>query len=429
MTTVIAAVYIIFLLAMLAQGLATIYLNLYIWMDEDRLDSIRSPKKFSKPKTTFTILLPAYHEEAVLGDTIARVAKQKYPKSKYHILVILQPSDRGTYRVAREAIKKNKIKNAEILVVDGDHKPLNKPYQLNYALEHSTGDSLVIFDSEDEVHPDILNIANTLYIRKKVDIIQAGTQLMNYAKPWFASHNVLEYFFWWKSRIHAHIRVGSVPLGGNTVFFKTDQLRNVGGWNEHCLTEDGEIGLRLSLAGAKMFATYDAEHVTKEETPDSIEQFVKQRTRWVQGFIQILKIGYWKELPTRTQRLMALYLLGFPVMHALLMVTTPIFFAIGIGIELPFAISLLSFFPVMLVAMMMLIQLVGLYEFVREQNLPLKPHAFILMPITFIPYQFMLGAGAVRGAWRELRGRNNWEKTAHKGAHRLQPQAQDSAGA
>jgi glycosyltransferase XagB len=29
---------------------------------------------------------------------------------------------------------------------------------------------------------------------------------------------VLEYLFWFKSRMHYHATVGMVPLGGNTVF-------------------------------------------------------------------------------------------------------------------------------------------------------------------------------------------------------------------
>ena len=29
---------------------------------------------------------------------------------------------------------------------------------------------------------------------------------------------MLEYFFWFKSRMHYHAAVGMVPLGGNTVF-------------------------------------------------------------------------------------------------------------------------------------------------------------------------------------------------------------------
>ncbi len=410
--------YAIFLILMFAQGLAILYFNLYIWLDPERMERSASPDEYVKPKMKFTVMLPAYHEEAVLGDTIKRVAKQNYPKSRYEILVILQPSDTGTIKVAKDAIKEAKIKNARVLTVDPDHTPLNKPYQLNYALEHTKFETLVIYDSEDDVHVDMLNIANTFFAQNDIDILQCGTQLMNYDSPWFASHNVLEYFFWWKSRVHAHMKIGAVPLGGNSVFFKTDQVRKVGGWNENCLCEDAEIGMRLSIQGSKMMATYDARHVTREETPHTIEQFIKQRTRWSQGFIQVIKYGYWRQLDSWKKVALSAYLLGFPIFHALLIITTPFVVAAGLIFDLPFAISVFSFLPLFMVFALITIHLVGLYEFIREQNLPLKPQVFVVLVLTFIPYQIMLGVGAIRATYREFKGQNNWEKTDHSGAHR-----------
>ena len=62
-----------------------------------------------------------------------------------------------------------------------------------------------------------------------VNVVQSGVQLMNYESNWYSTLNVLEYFFWFKSRLHYHARVGMTPLGGNTVFVRTDVLRAVGG--------------------------------------------------------------------------------------------------------------------------------------------------------------------------------------------------------
>jgi hypothetical protein len=40
------------------------------------------------------------------------------------------------------------------------------------------------------------------------------------------------------------------------------------------------------------------------------------------------------------------------------------------------------------------------------------------MAFTFLPYQWLLGISSIRGVYRELLKQNNWEKTAHVGAHR-----------
>ena len=45
------------------------------------------------------------------------------------------------------------------------------------------------------------------------------------------------------------------------------------------------------------------------------------------------------------------------------------------------------------------------------------------------PHQWVLSYASVRATIRELRGINNWEKTAHVGAHRLEPQSVGGAAA
>jgi cellulose synthase/poly-beta-1,6-N-acetylglucosamine synthase-like glycosyltransferase len=68
-------------------------------------------------------------------------------------------------------------------------------------------------------------------------------------------------------------------LGGNTVFIWRHLLEEVGGWDTSCLAEDAEIGVRLSVMDKLTVCLYESDIVTQEETPDSVRQFVKQRTR------------------------------------------------------------------------------------------------------------------------------------------------------
>jgi hypothetical protein len=42
-----------------------------------------------------------------------------------------------------------------------------------------------------------------------VKVVQAGVQLMNYTSRWYSTLNVLEYFFWFKSRLHYHAKYGA----------------------------------------------------------------------------------------------------------------------------------------------------------------------------------------------------------------------------
>lgn len=415
----IVTFYIGFLLLTLFQGIVTFFLMLYAWEDPDRLQEVASPTEFAEPKKRFTILIPARNEQKVIGKTIQTIAKANYPRHLLNIITICEEKDIKTIHAAQHVIRQTPLYNAHVLTFND--KPVNKPHGLNKGLSMAPSGSneiLTIFDAEDEVHPDIFHVINTLYLKKNPDVIQAGVQLMNYSSRWFSAHNVLEYYFWFKSRMHFHTKVGMVPLGGNTVFFKTDLLKKVRGWNENCLTEDAEIGIRLSTIGAKIISTYDPRHVTKEETPLTIQQFIKQRTRWNQGFIQILDLGYWRKYDSFKKKFFCFYTLSFPAVQTILFCLTPITFFIGFYEKLPVIIALLSFIPLLIVFIQMIANGIGMREFINEQQLPNKKSVYLTLVLTLIPYQFLLGFSAFRALFREAFGITNWEKTIHHGMHR-----------
>jgi cellulose synthase/poly-beta-1,6-N-acetylglucosamine synthase-like glycosyltransferase len=211
-----------------------------------------------------------------------------------------------------------------------------------------------------------------------------------------------------------------VPLGGNTVFFKCEMLDRAGGWDESCLTEDADIGIRLCAGdGMRFRAIYDDRYVTREETPPTVGQFVKQRTRWNQGFLQVLGKGDWLRLPTWGQRLMALYTLAFPLIQALTLIYLPISLWLMFFGKLPVLVAMISALPVYVLLAQMVISVVGLYEFTATHRLKPSWYSPFWLMLAYLPYQWLLGFAALRAVWRHGRGMNNWEKTRHVGAHRV----------
>jgi cellulose synthase/poly-beta-1,6-N-acetylglucosamine synthase-like glycosyltransferase len=230
--------------------------------------------------------------------------------------------------------------------------------------------------------------------------------------------NVLEYFFWFKSRLHFHSAVGMTPLGGNTVFFARPLLEQIGGWDEYNLTEDADVGIRLSALQEPIRIVYDDRYVTREETPPTLGHFVKQRTRWSQGFLQTFKKGEWRQLPGRQQRLLAAYTLGFPTAQALLGVYLIAAIVMMFLFKTPVLTAIVLAFPLYLLAAHLLLAILGLYEFTGAHHLKPSWTTPIVMTIAYLPYQWVLSYASVRATVRELRGIKNWEKTAHIGAHR-----------
>lgn len=406
-------------LVLTVQSAHTLYMMVYTWDQTDAEGLAGAPERLAPPSFSFTAIVPARHEEDVIARTLDRVVRSNYPAALLQVIVVCSADDGGTIARTTQKIadlRREGITNAELVVFND--LPINKPHGLNYGLRSAHNDIVTIFDAEDEVHPDILNVVNTIMLNERVRVVQAGVQLMNYKSNWYSTFNVLEYFFWFKSRLHYQAKLGSIPLGGNTVFFDHELLNRIGGWDEMNLTEDAEIGLRVSSMGERIRVIYDDRYVTKEETPPTLGQFIRQRTRWSQGFMQTLRKGVWKQMPTRKQRALAFYTLAFPHAQALLGVYMPVALVTMFMLNAPVVVAMLSFVPVLLLVAHFVTAVVGLYEFTEAHKLKATPGTVVKMALTWLPYQMVLAYAAMRALRRQMAGRSEWEKTQHVGAHR-----------
>ena len=74
-----------------------------------------------------------------------------------------------------------------------------------------------------------------------------------------------------------------VPLGGTSNHFRTEVLREIGGWDAFNVTEDADLGVRLARRGLRA-ETLDSR--TYEEAPLGYRAWMAQRTRWMKGWMQ-----------------------------------------------------------------------------------------------------------------------------------------------
>ena len=406
-------------LLLVVQACYTLYLMLFTWNDKYLANEYSSPEIYRDPHHSFTVILPAKSEEDVIQTTIQRVLDIDYPRDMVEVFVVLQEVDTGTIEQVElklADLTAQGITNVRMLTFNDP--PFNKPHGLNIALGEATKDVITIFDAEDEPHRDIFNIINTTMLNTGATVVQSGVQLMNYRSTWFSALNVLEYYFWFKSRLHYQAKAGMIPLGGNTVFLTRELLLRLGGWNNYFLTEDADIGIRCSLAGETIKVVYSDAHVTQEETPPTLNQFVKQRTRWSQGFLEILIKGDWKKFPSFYQKFLAIYSLGFPFFQALTGLYLPVSLYMMFFVRTSPVVALLLALPFYVVIISTVFHMVGLSYFIKAHNLKRKRRAIYLIPLFYFPYQMALSFAAVRAVYRHVTGQNNWEKTKHIGAHR-----------
>jgi glycosyltransferase XagB len=405
-----------------AVATSTLIWMLYAWRTPDSLAASRLASDGRACAHSFSLIVPARHEEAVLATTLSRLAGSDHPD--FEVLVVVGADDLRT-REAAERVADRYPDHVRVVV---DHNwPKSKPKALNAALPYCSGDITGVFDAEDDVHPALLRRVDQCFQSSDADIVQAGVQLMNFRSRWFSIHNVLEYYFWFRSRLHVHARQGFIPLGGNTVFVRTSILRAVGGWAD-CLAEDCEIGVRLSALGARTAVFYEPELVTREECPPTGRAFVRQRTRWNQGYLQTLARGYWRRLPIR-HRVLGFYILASPYGMALAWVMIPAAIATAVALKAPIVLTLLSFLPLIPMLAMLVAEGVGLAEFCRAYGERPTVGDYGRLVFGLLPYQFLLAYAAVRAVVRQARGFHGWEKTTHLGLHLARPDVMPAVGA
>lgn len=409
-------VFIAFLMTL--QGAFFVYLMIYAWEDEEKIEGNQTLPTITTDYISITALVPARHEANVIADTMRAIDAIDYPEDKKEVFVLCRADDIATIAAVKQTIYELNKSSIRLHIFDDD--PINKPHCLNIGLEIATKEVIAIFDAEDQPHPNIYHSVNAAFAKENADVVQSGVQLMNFRSSWFSLFNVLEYYFWFKSALHFFAKENTVPLGGNSVFFKKKVLKEIGGWDENCLTEDADIGFRLSLTGAKVRIIYNEGNATQEETPSNLKSFIKQRTRWNQGFLQILLKGDWFSLPSLKQKVLASYILILPELQSLLFLLIPISIIAAFTLKLSVLLTMLTLVPMLLLVLQLVILNVGLYEFAKSYQLKYPWWIPLKTIVLFYPYQIVLGISALRAMIRVIFGTTNWEKTKHTNAHREQ---------
>jgi glycosyltransferase XagB len=399
-------------LILFGVAVLTLWWMLHAWQTPESLAATRFSEHDNTYGFSFSLLIPARHEEDVLAHTVTRLLQTNHPD--FEVILIVGHDDPGTANVAHSLARRYPDR---VQVVVDYHEIKNKPKALNSALSACTGTVVGVFDAEDDIHPDLLAHVDHAFRSSGAQVVQGGVQLINFQSSWYSLRNCLEYFFWFRSRLHLQAAKGFIPLGGNTVFVRTDVLRAAGGWDSNCLAEDCDLGVRLSSSGARVVVSYDPVMVTREETPDSLYALFKQRTRWNQGFIQVFRKGDWKQLPSRRQRMFARYTLATPFVQAFAGLVIPIGVLIGVLVKVPIVVALISYLPLFPTVATLVFECVGLHDFGKQYRVNVRLIHYLKLIAGSPIYQVVLAAAAVRAVWRQSRGRTNWELTRHVGAH------------
>ncbi len=231
---------------------------------------------------TITILLPLYHDADAIVTLSQAIDRLQYPTDKKDVKLLVEEDDDATINEARRLGLDERYELITVAAVG----PRTKPKACNYGLHLARGDLIVIFDAEDQPEPDqLLKAANAFHNSdRQLACVQARLNYYNANENWLTRLFTLEYSLWFDWLLPALQAQGApIPLGGTSNYFKTDTLIKIGGWDPFNVTEDADLGLRLSKLGYRVEIL---DSTTFEEANCRTGNWIRQRSRWMKGYLQ-----------------------------------------------------------------------------------------------------------------------------------------------
>jgi cellulose synthase/poly-beta-1,6-N-acetylglucosamine synthase-like glycosyltransferase len=233
------------------------------------------------PWPTISIIVALYREENIAPRLVQRLGRLDYPRDRLEIVLVVEDDDHLT----RSALMSADLPPWFRVVVAPAGRVRTKPRALNIALDQCRGSIVGVYDAEDAPEPDQLRRVAAQFATAPQDVVclQGILDFYNAATHPMARCFTLEYATWFRLMLQGFDRMRLVlPLGGTTLFFRRAALDRLGAWDAHNVTEDADLGLRLARHG---WRTAMLDSVTWEEANCHPLSWVKQRSRWIKGYM------------------------------------------------------------------------------------------------------------------------------------------------
>ena len=362
----------------------------------------------------YTVLVPVFKEANIVAQLVKNLGGIDWPTNRLEVFVLIEESDDET-RAAFEA--SSPPDHFQIITIPAGH-PQTKPRACNVGLFFATGDYLVIFDAEDTPEPDQLKKAYISFQRggEKTVCVQAALNYFNASENVLTRMFSLEYGYWFDYMLSGLDSLDlPIPLGGTSNHFRTEALKSLGGWDPYNVTEDADLGIRASALGYRVGVVNSA---TMEEANKSIPNFIRQRSRWIKGYMQttlvharrpralMRQIGFWRFCS------FVLLIAGTP---ATFLGVLPFYILTMLSLALP-TDFVAQFFPVWLLWVCFLNFIIGSSVMVYLSMMgPYKRGTFALVPWALLNplYWILHSIASYKALWQLITKPHYWEKTEH----------------
>ncbi|KQM66936.1 MULTISPECIES: glycosyltransferase [unclassified Sphingomonas] len=225
-----------------------------------------------------SVIIPAYNEERVIADSVARVLASDYPGLQ--VIVADDGSKDATSAVVRDRFADDPRVTLLTLVNGG------KAAALNRALLQAEGEVIIALDADTQFEPTTIARLARWFADPALGAVAGDARVgnrVNLVTRWQAVEYITAQNL--ERRALAGFDAMTVVPGAVGAWRRT-ALDAVGGYPEDTLAEDQDLTIAIQRAGWRV--TYDPRAVAWTEAPESFKALAKQRYRWAFGTLQCL---------------------------------------------------------------------------------------------------------------------------------------------
>jgi len=232
-----------------------------------------------------TILIPARNEENVIAETVACIFRLDYPKDRFELIII---NDGSTDRT-REILAEVKDARLKVINIPKEESGRGKSRVLNIGVKQAAGDLIAIYDADNRPEPDSLMMLVSELLADGQFIAAIGKfRTINKHKTIVTRFvNIETQAFQWIIQAGRSFLFDIAILPGTNFVIWKKTVLEAGGWDENALTEDAELSHRLYKAGGKI--KFVPQAITREQEPETVRVWLRQRERWVRGNNYLLR--------------------------------------------------------------------------------------------------------------------------------------------
>jgi peptidoglycan-N-acetylglucosamine deacetylase len=237
----------------------------------------------STVRPSVAVIVPCWNEASTVAATCESLLALNYPTDKLEVILVDDGSSDAT-----PAAMQQFAAHPQVRIICKENG--GKHTALNAGIALTSAELVGCLDADSFVEPDSLQEIVGCFSDPKVAAVTAA---MSIHKPKSVIQHMqnAEYSFGMTIR-HTFASVNALYVTpGPFSFYRREVVEKLGGFRYGHQTEDMEMALRLQKAGYGIENAPRARVYTK--APATLGALVKQRTRWISGFLRNIFGEYW----------------------------------------------------------------------------------------------------------------------------------------